>query len=82
MPCYRTGQFRGNNYWGKMNVIAFVLPSPIGPWWRAEWDPSGMALRPLDLTKQKMKAQTQSRCGIRGDDTFRMAMFAILGGFS
>lgn len=39
-----------------MNVIGFVLPSPIGPWWRAEWDPSGMALRRLELTEIKMKA--------------------------
>lgn len=37
----------------KMNATAFVLPSPIGPWRRAEWDPSGMALSRLELQGNK-----------------------------
>lgn len=41
-----------SNYQAELDIIALILPSPIGPWWRAEWDPSGMALRPLELTKQ------------------------------
>lgn len=43
-----------------LNVIAQVLPSPIGPWWRADGDPSGMALRPLELEKKNIHVQKDS----------------------
>lgn len=46
-----------------MNVIAFVLPSPIGPWRRAEWDPSGMALSRLELQGNKDEGLAGIRAG-------------------
>lgn len=47
--------------WDILAIIALISPSPIGSWWRAEWDPSGMALGPLELMEQKTKGQTGFR---------------------